>query len=140
MRPQEAVPAGPAGALVAPAVPRRRRLGDWFEISQTRADKRERTRNNHASRASAGRALATDLVDLPGISPGGISPQPITEAILGTFMNSKRSRRKPDLFSLLLIVVVVGMSVTLAYQINVYYGGGSVPIAKQAPPAGGVGG
>jgi hypothetical protein len=55
-------------------------------------------------------------------------------------MTYKRSRRKPDLFSLLLIVVVVGMAVTLGYQINVYYGGDAVPIAKQAPTASGVGG
>jgi hypothetical protein len=55
-------------------------------------------------------------------------------------MTYKRSRRKPDLFSLLLIVVVLGMSVTLAYQINLYYGGDAVPIAKQAPAANGVGG
>ena len=54
-------------------------------------------------------------------------------------MNHKR-RRKPDLFSLLLIVVAIGMSVTLAYQINVYYGADSVPIARQAQPSGGFGG
>ena len=55
-------------------------------------------------------------------------------------MTYKRSRRKPDLFSLLLIVVVLGMSVTLAYQINLYYGADAVPIAKRAPAANGVGG
>lgn len=55
-------------------------------------------------------------------------------------MNSKRCRRKPDLFSVLLVVVALGMSVTLAYQINVYYGGDAVPIAKQTPSAGRVGG
>jgi hypothetical protein len=54
-------------------------------------------------------------------------------------MNSKRCRRKPDLFSALLVVVTLGMSVTLAYQINVYYGGDTVPIASQSP-AGRVGG
>lgn len=51
-------------------------------------------------------------------------------------MSSKRYRRKPDLFSILLLVVAVGMSATLAYQINVYYGGDPVPIAKQAPHTG----
>ncbi len=48
-------------------------------------------------------------------------------------MTLKSSRRKPDLFSALLVVVALGMSVTLAYQINVYYGASAVPIAKQAP-------
>jgi hypothetical protein len=56
-------------------------------------------------------------------------------------MNSKRCRRnKPDLFSMLIVAVALGMSVTLAYQINVYYGGSQVPIAKQAPAAAGIGG
>ena len=55
-------------------------------------------------------------------------------------MTYKRNRRKPDLFSVLLIVVVLGMSVTLVYQIDVYYGGNAVPIAKQAPARGAVGG
>lgn len=50
-------------------------------------------------------------------------------------MSYKRSRRKPDLFSLLLIAVVLGMSLTLAYQVNLYYGADTVPIAKQAPAA-----
>jgi hypothetical protein len=50
-------------------------------------------------------------------------------------MNSKRCRRKPDLFSVLLVAVTLGMSVTLAYQINVYYGGDAVPIASQTPSA-----
>lgn len=58
----------------------------------------------------------------------------------GTSMTSKRSRRKPDLFSLLLIIVVVGMAATLAYQINVYYGADAVPIARQGPTVGAVGG
>ena len=50
-------------------------------------------------------------------------------------MISKRCRRKPDLFSVLLLLVALGMSATLAYQINVYYGADPVPIAKQAPSA-----
>lgn len=42
----------------------------------------------------------------------------------------KNRRPGPDLFSLLLVAVALGMSVTLAYQVNVYYGGGtSAPIA-----------
>jgi hypothetical protein len=55
-------------------------------------------------------------------------------------MNSKRCRRKPDLFSVLILVVALGVSVTVAYQVNVYYGGHPVPIARQASMAGSVGG
>lgn len=55
-------------------------------------------------------------------------------------MIPKRCRRKPDLFFLLLILVALGMSGTLAYQINVYYGADQVPIAKRTPTAGLVGG
>jgi hypothetical protein len=55
-------------------------------------------------------------------------------------MTPKRCRRKPDLFSVLLIVVALGMSATLAYQVNVFYGGDQIPIAKQAPISGGFGG
>jgi hypothetical protein len=55
-------------------------------------------------------------------------------------MNAKRCRRKPDLFSVLLLALALGMSVTLAYQINVYYGGDQVPFAKQSPSPAGVGG
>jgi hypothetical protein len=55
-------------------------------------------------------------------------------------MTYKRSRRKPDLFSILLICVALGLSVTIAYQINVYYGGNAVPIAKQSPAVPGAGG
>ena len=52
----------------------------------------------------------------------------------------KRCRRKPDLFSVLLILVALGMSATLAYQINVYYGADQVPLAKKTPTANLVGG
>jgi len=53
-------------------------------------------------------------------------------------MNHKR-RHKPDLFSLVVIVVAIAMSVTVAYQVNVYYGAQAVPIAEQTP-SGRVGG
>lgn len=46
-------------------------------------------------------------------------------------MTSKRSRRKPDLFSILLITVALGMSLTLAYQVHLYYGVDPVPIANR---------
>ena len=55
-------------------------------------------------------------------------------------MIPKRCRRKTDLFSVLLLLVALGMSATLAYQISVYYGSDQAPIAKQAPTAGLVGG
>jgi len=49
-------------------------------------------------------------------------------------------RRKPDLFAVLLIAVTLGMSVTLAYQIHVYHDIDRIPIAKQTPTLGGMGG
>ena len=49
-------------------------------------------------------------------------------------MSFKRGHRKPDLFSVLLIALALGMTITIAYQINVYYGVSAVPIAKDAPP------
>lgn len=55
-------------------------------------------------------------------------------------MKNKPSRRKPDLFSLVVTIVAIAMSATIAYQVNVYYGAQSVPIAKQAPASGGFGG
>lgn len=60
--------------------------------------------------------------------------------IAGMSINSRRNRRKPDLFSILLVAVTLGMSVTLAYQVNLYHGSGQLPLAKQAPPPSGVGG
>lgn len=55
-------------------------------------------------------------------------------------MNSPNCRRKPDLFSALILAVALGMTATVAYQVNIYYGGDQVPIAKQTPPAIAVGG
>lgn len=48
-------------------------------------------------------------------------------------MIHKRNRRKSDLFPILLTVVTIGVSVTIAYQISIYYGGNTVPIASQGP-------
>lgn len=56
------------------------------------------------------------------------------ELTASTSMSFKRNRRKPDLFSVLLIALALGMSITLAYQINVYYGASAVPIAKGVLP------
>jgi hypothetical protein len=55
-------------------------------------------------------------------------------------MSPKRCRRKPDLFSVLVLMVVIGMAVTLAYQVNVYYGADEVPLAERESSLGGVGG
>jgi len=55
-------------------------------------------------------------------------------------MHSKRSRRRPDLFSILVAVVVIGLTLTVGYQINLYYGDQEPPMAEQAPAAGPVDG
>lgn len=47
---------------------------------------------------------------------------------------AKRHRRKTDPFSLLLVMVALGMCVTLTYQVVVYYGVSEIPIARQIPP------
>lgn len=47
-------------------------------------------------------------------------------------MNPQRRYRKPDLFSVVVILVALGMTVTLAYQVNVYYGADQIPIAEQS--------
>jgi len=62
------------------------------------------------------------------------------ETMDGTPMRSKSYRRKPDLFTLLIAVVLVGMAATLAYQISVYSGVDLIPIARQNFIPGGVGG
>jgi len=46
---------------------------------------------------------------------------------------SKRHRRKPDVFSLALILALAGTALTLMYQVHLYYGAQQVPIARQAP-------
>jgi len=55
-------------------------------------------------------------------------------------MFQERKRRRPDPFSVLLILVTLGMSATLAYQISVYYGVDQIPIAKRTPTLSSVGG
>jgi hypothetical protein len=55
-------------------------------------------------------------------------------------MSYRRRRSKPDLFNMLLILVLVGMSVTLAYQISVYHGQSEVPVARQPAVRDDVGG
>lgn len=55
-------------------------------------------------------------------------------------MLRKPGRRRFDLFSVLLTVLAIGMSLTLAYQISVYYTGDAAPMAKQSPARPVVGG
>jgi hypothetical protein len=55
-------------------------------------------------------------------------------------MSHRRRRSKPDLFAMLLIMVLVGMSVTLAYQISVYHGQSELPMARQPAVPDDVGG
>jgi len=65
---------------------------------------------------------------------------PEIQHFVGTTMFYQRKQSKPDPFSVLLILVTLGMSITLAYQINVYYGVDRIPIAKQTQTVGSVGG
>jgi hypothetical protein len=46
-------------------------------------------------------------------------------------INPRRSKRDP--FSVLILVVVIGMAITLLYQLHVYYGGDSISFARQSP-------
>ena len=52
----------------------------------------------------------------------------------------RRYRRRTDPLSALLVAVTLGMTVTLAYQIFVYYGSRDVPLAKQNESSLSVGG
>ena len=53
---------------------------------------------------------------------------------------SRRSRRKPDPFFLLLVFVALGMFATLGYQVAIYSDATENPIATQAPRPSDVGG
>ncbi|MBK1733282.1 hypothetical protein CKO41_16150 [Thiococcus pfennigii] len=87
---------------------------------------------SHPRRANALRdsrrhgRLRLESLNCPTQGPPGFDTMP-------TPMPLNRHRRKPDLFALLVVFVVLGMGVTLAYQINLFYGGKMVPIARQAP-------
>jgi len=99
-------------------------------------------------------AAATDWVaDLK--SPGQLWPYGFTVSIsyhvfvesflspsakIDYLMLRKPGRRRFDLFSALLTVLAIGMSLTLAYQISVYYTGDAAPVAKQSPARPVVGG
>jgi len=49
-------------------------------------------------------------------------------------MAYKRRQRRPDPFALLLLVLALGMSLTLGYQISLYQGKQAQPVARQALP------
>ena len=44
----------------------------------------------------------------------------------------RRPTRKPDLFIVLLLVVAVGVSATVAYQINLYHNNSDLSLVRQA--------
>ncbi len=53
-------------------------------------------------------------------------------------MISSRPPRKPDLFVVMLMAVVIGMSATLAYQVNLYFNDGELSLTRHAqylPPS-----
>lgn len=53
-------------------------------------------------------------------------------------MISKRPSHKPDFFAVLLLVVAVGLTATISYQVNLYFNDSDLSVARQAqyvPPA-----
>lgn len=48
-------------------------------------------------------------------------------------MSLKRRGRRPDLFKILLTGLTVGMTLTLGYQVSLYYGAQVQPMAERAP-------
>ena len=55
-------------------------------------------------------------------------------------MSFKPRRRRRDPLSMLILAVVIGMAITLFYQIHVYYGGDRIPFARQGQVERDVGG
>jgi hypothetical protein len=47
-------------------------------------------------------------------------------------MSPKRRSRRPDLFRLLLVTLAIGMTLTLGYQMSLYYGAQVQPVAERA--------
>ncbi|WPL18706.1 hypothetical protein Thiowin_03793 [Thiorhodovibrio winogradskyi] len=43
---------------------------------------------------------------------------------------SYKRRQKIDLFPILVIVVAMGLSLTVAYQVHLFYGNGESPVAS----------
>jgi hypothetical protein len=48
-------------------------------------------------------------------------------------MSLSPRRRKRDPLNMLILAVVIGMAVTLFYQVQVYYGADRIPFVRQAP-------
>jgi hypothetical protein len=44
---------------------------------------------------------------------------------------SYKRRDRIDLFSLLVVAVIVGLSLTVAYQVHLFYGNGELPFATE---------
>lgn len=66
-------------------------------------------------------------VDAPQRAP----PQPL-KSEPGESMSPKRRSRRPDLFRVLLVMLAVGMTLTLGYQLSLYYSAQVQPVAEQA--------
>lgn len=49
----------------------------------------------------------------------------------GSSMFRKSPRRKPDLFSALVLVVAIGLSASIAYQLSAYRDSGVLPLAER---------
>lgn len=79
------------------------------------------------------RGVVTSLMPCCTIRLLYIYLRELLELTANISMSLKRSRHKPDLFSVLLVALALGMSVTLAYQVSVYYGASAVPIATSSP-------
>ncbi len=55
-------------------------------------------------------------------------------------MSFNHRRPKRDPFFLLIMAVAIGMTITLFYQIQIFYGDDPSPLAVQRPDEGSVGG
>ena len=76
----------------------------------------------------------------PSCPPASVvaSPTPCFQSILPLvvprrLMSLSPRRRKRDPLNMLILAVVIGMAITLFYQVQVYYGADRVPFARQAP-------
>jgi hypothetical protein len=94
-----------------------RETGKW-EIISTGSDRRQAGRSSPSPRHGELKPLLFIALRLVvSHCPMSLSPR----------------RRKRDPLSLLILVVVIGMVITLLYQVHIYYGGERIPFARQAP-------